>query len=132
MLWLCRKYHGNTQEKVINFQMKKGQRFKRGEFRVTYIIDHKMHYCFWNQVSDTLVDDGHVGVHEVADCLHLPLQLRIHGEVFRLAIFVIFILTEGGQNADSLIFSQNKINTKHQMMDEFLLRSVRTSQLSFF
>lgn len=42
-------------------------------FKVTYIIDHQVHDGLWDQVTDTLVDDGHVGVHEVADGLHLPL-----------------------------------------------------------
>lgn len=46
-----------------------------------YIIDHEMHDALGHEVPDALVDDGHVGVHQVADGLHLPLQLRIHGEV---------------------------------------------------
>ncbi len=33
-----------------------------------------------HQVSDALVDDADVGVHQVTDGLHLPLQLRVHGE----------------------------------------------------
>lgn len=44
----------------------------------TYIIDHKMHDCFWYQISDAFVDNRHVGVHEIANCLHLSLQLGVH------------------------------------------------------
>lgn len=46
-----------------------------------YIIDHEVHNGLGHEVPDALVDDGHVGVHQVTDGLHLPLQLRIHGEV---------------------------------------------------
>jgi len=51
------------------------------EFRtlaVTYIIDHKVHDCFGYQISDTFVDNRHVGVHQISNCLHLSLQLRVH------------------------------------------------------
>ena len=40
-----------------------------------------MHDGLWHEVPDALVDDGHVGVHQVADGLHLALQLGVHGEV---------------------------------------------------
>lgn len=46
---------------------------------ITDIVDHQMHDGFGNQVSDALVDNAHVGVHQVPDGLHLPLQLRVHG-----------------------------------------------------
>lgn len=38
-----------------------------------------MHDGLGHEVSDGLVDNADVGVHEVADGLHLPFQLRIHG-----------------------------------------------------
>lgn len=46
-----------------------------------YIIDHKVHNSFGHEIPDALVNDGHIGVHQVPDGLHLSLQLRIHGEV---------------------------------------------------
>lgn len=46
-----------------------------------HIIDHEVHNALGHKVTDAFVDDGHVGVHQVADGLHLPLQLRIHREV---------------------------------------------------
>ena len=48
---------------------------------MNYVIDHKVHDGLGHEVPDALADDGHVGVHQVADGLHLPLQLRIHREV---------------------------------------------------
>lgn len=39
-----------------------------------------MHDSLGHEVSDGLVDDTNVGVHQVTDGLHLPLQLRVHGE----------------------------------------------------
>lgn len=39
-----------------------------------------MHDSFGHEVSDGLVDDINVGVHQVTDGLYLPLQLRVHGE----------------------------------------------------
>lgn len=45
----------------------------------TYIVDHEVHDSLGHEVSDGLVDDADVGVHEVADGLHLPFQLRVHG-----------------------------------------------------
>lgn len=48
-----------------------------------YIVDHQMHDGLGHEIPDTLVDDGHVGVHQVTDGLHLSLQLRVHGEVIR-------------------------------------------------
>lgn len=38
-----------------------------------YIIDHEMHNALGHEVTNAFVDDGHVGVHQVADGLHLPL-----------------------------------------------------------
>lgn len=51
-----------------------------------------MHDGLGHQVADGLVDDGHVGVDQVTDGLHLPLQLRVHavhyvvGAVFIAAV----------------------------------------------
>lgn len=50
--------------------------------RSPYVIDHKVHNGLGHEVPDALVDDGHVGVHQIPDGLHLSLKLRIHGEVF--------------------------------------------------
>lgn len=38
----------------------------------TYTVDHEVHDGLGHEVSDGLVDDADVGVHEVADGLHLP------------------------------------------------------------
>lgn len=46
-----------------------------------YIVDHEMHDGFGHEVPDAFVDNSHIGVHQVADGLHFPLQLRVHGEV---------------------------------------------------
>lgn len=45
----------------------------------TYTVDHEVHDGLGNEVCDGLVDDAGVRVHKIADGLHLPLQLRIHG-----------------------------------------------------
>lgn len=45
---------------------------------VTYVIYHKVHDCFRYQVSDTFVDNRHVGVHQISNRLHLSLQLGVH------------------------------------------------------
>lgn len=91
------------------------------QFIITYIIDHKMHYRFWNQVSDTFVDNRHVGVYEVANGLHLPLQLWVHGKVFCLAILIIFSLTERkAKHGLFYIYSEEK-NTRHYQMKDFCL-----------
>ena len=45
----------------------------------TYAVDHEVHDGLGHEVSDGLVDDADVGVHQVADGLHLALQLRVHG-----------------------------------------------------
>lgn len=47
----------------------------------SYIVDHEMHDGLGHEVPDALVDNRHVGVHQVADGLHFALQLRVHGEV---------------------------------------------------
>lgn len=44
----------------------------------THVVNHEMHHRLWDQVAHGLVDNRHVGVNQVADRLHLPLQLRIH------------------------------------------------------
>lgn len=46
----------------------------------TYAVDHEVHDGFGHEVSDALVDDADVRIHQVADGLHLPLQLRVHGD----------------------------------------------------
>ena len=40
-----------------------------------------MHDGLGHEVPDALVDNRHVGVHQVTDGLHFTLQLRVHGEV---------------------------------------------------
>ena len=45
-----------------------------------------MHDGFGDEVPLCLVDDLHVGVHQVADGLHLTLQLRVHGGVVVLGL----------------------------------------------
>lgn len=45
----------------------------------THTVDHEVHDGLGHKVSDGLVDDADVRVHQVADGLHLPLQLRVHG-----------------------------------------------------
>lgn len=44
----------------------------------THVVNHEVHDGFGHQVAHGLVDDGHVGVDQVADGLHLTLQLRVH------------------------------------------------------
>lgn len=46
-----------------------------------YIDDHEMHDGLGHEVPDALVDNSHVGVHQVTDSFHFTLQLRVHGEV---------------------------------------------------
>lgn len=58
---------------------------------VTHIVNHEMHDGLWHQVAHSLVDDGHVGVNQVANSLHLPLQLRVHA--VHEAVRAIFITT---------------------------------------
>lgn len=45
----------------------------------THTVDHEVHDGLGHEVSDGLVDDADVWVHKVADGLHLPFQLRVHG-----------------------------------------------------
>lgn len=45
----------------------------------TYVVDHEVHDGLGHEVPDGLVDDADVRVHQVADGLHLALQLWIHG-----------------------------------------------------
>lgn len=47
----------------------------------SYIADHEMHNGLRHEVPDALVDNSHVGVHQVTNGLHFTLQLRVHGEV---------------------------------------------------
>lgn len=48
-------------------------------FTGTHIVDHEVHDGLRHEIADGLVDDAHVGVHQVADGFHLPLQLGVHG-----------------------------------------------------
>ncbi len=45
---------------------------------MTHIVNHEVHDGLRHQVTDSFVDDGHVGVYQVTNGLHLPLQLRVH------------------------------------------------------
>lgn len=47
----------------------------------SYIADHEMHDGLRYEVTDALVYNSHVGVHQVTDGFHFTLQLRVHGEV---------------------------------------------------
>lgn len=58
----------------------------------TYIIDHEVHDCFRDQISDTFVNNGHVGVHKISNCLHLSFQLGVHWKIICLAILFSFSL----------------------------------------
>lgn len=40
-----------------------------------------MHDGLGDEVPDALVDNSHVGVHQVTDGFHFTLQLRVHGKV---------------------------------------------------
>lgn len=42
-----------------------------------HAVDHEVHDGLGHQVLDGLVDGVHVGVHQVADGLHLTLQLGV-------------------------------------------------------
>ena len=44
----------------------------------THIIDNKVHDGFWYVIALCLVYNAEVAVHQVPDCLHLSLQLRVH------------------------------------------------------
>ena len=65
----------------------------------TDIVYHEVHDGLGHQVADGLVDDGHVGVHQVPNGLHLPLQLRIHAvhEVVTAAVVPAFTLQRQSQ-----------------------------------
>lgn len=61
----------------------------------THAVDHEVHDGFGHEVSDALVDDADVGIHQVADGLHLPLQLRVHGYgVGRTVVLVLHLRTQ--------------------------------------
>lgn len=45
---------------------------------ILWVIDHQVHDNLRNQIPTGLGHNLHVGVHEVPDGLHLPLQLRIN------------------------------------------------------
>lgn len=42
-----------------------------------HAVDHEVHDGLGHQVLDGLVDGVHIGVHQVADGLHLTLQLGV-------------------------------------------------------
>ena len=54
--------------------------------RLTYAFDNDVHDGLGDEVSLRLVDDLHVRVDQVADCLHLALQLWVHGGVVVLGL----------------------------------------------
>lgn len=58
---------------------------------MTNIINHEVHDGLRHQVTDSLVDDCHVGVDQVANGFHLSLQLRIHA-VYKV-VRTVFIAT---------------------------------------
>lgn len=58
----------------------------------TYVVDHEVHDGLWHEVTDGLVDDSHVGVHQVSNGLHLALQLWVHGEGVLLNSILVFCL----------------------------------------
>ena len=72
--------HGNKMAANDNWPNAIKQSCAEGK---THVVDHEVHDGLGHEVADRLVDDGHVGVHQVADRLHLPLQLGVHGEVLR-------------------------------------------------
>lgn len=65
----------------------------------THVIDHEVHDGLWHEVTDGLVDDGHIGVYQVANGLHLALQLWIHGEGILLCSVLVFCLQGLGREA---------------------------------
>ena len=64
----------------------------------THVVDHEVHDGLGHEVADRLVDDGHVGVHQVADGLHLPLQLgvAVHEVVGAVLLPTLALEGEGG------------------------------------
>lgn len=71
-------FHESGFEQTTFHHMSTSAEHRRAS-HAAYIIDHQMHDGLGHQVSYGLVDDAHVGVHQVSDGLHLPLQLRVHG-----------------------------------------------------
>lgn len=59
----------------------------------THIVDHEMHYGLGHEVSDGLVYDADVRIHQITDGFHLPLQLRVHRECVCRGSLFIFRLT---------------------------------------
>ena len=61
---------------------------------MTHIVNHEVHDGLGHQVTDGLVDDGHVRVDQVTNGLHLPLQLRVHAvhEAVRAIFITAFAL----------------------------------------
>lgn len=57
--------------------------------RYAHVVDHKMHDGLGHEVPDGFVYNASVGIHEVADGFHLPLQLRVHGECVCRDIFIL-------------------------------------------
>ena len=52
----------------------------------TYTFHNDMHDGLGDEVPLCLVDDLHVGVHQITDGLHLTLQLWVHGGVVVLGL----------------------------------------------
>ena len=66
----------------------------------THVVDHEVHDGLWHEVTDGLVDYGHVRIHQVANGFHLPLQLRVHGESVLLSSVLVFGLQEGRRGGE--------------------------------
>lgn len=68
----------------------------------TYTVDHEVHDRLGHEVCDGLVNDVDVGAHEVADDLHLPLQLRVHGHGVPVVHRIFAVGLEKTRDADPL------------------------------
>lgn len=68
-----------------------------------------MHDSLGHEVSDGLVDDTNVGVHQVTNGLYLPLQLRVHREaVYWRGIFRLHL--NARTHTSALLFHVYNIN----------------------
>jgi hypothetical protein len=70
----------------------------------THVVDNEVHYGLGHEVALRFVDDAQVGVDEVADRLHLPLELRVHG-----AHLVTHLICggHGGGKGEQLVLAKN-------------------------
>ena len=66
----------------------------------THVVDHEVHDGLGHEVPDRLVDDGHVGVHQVADGLHLSLQLGVAVHEGVRAVLFSALTLEGGEEVE--------------------------------